>query len=448
MEKYTDKGSIITKVEECVRSCPQEEWIFGVGWDDTHWPKKTNPHAKDLDSVAPHHPVVLRKNDTHLIWVNSLVLKLAGIDRFTPEPLGGKIEKDSLGNPTGIIIDRAMEFVHKIMPTRNLEENAQIIQDTLEDCLRKGITSIHNAATDESDFEAFKQLALEEQLKVRIYLMGAVRNRNDDRFLNVGPFEYTPFLQLRCLKLWMDGALGSRGAALFEPYEDDKNNCGLLLWQQEDLLSVLKQAKTKGFQVAIHAIGDKANRYILDAYEHVGVKGLRWRIEHAQQLNPHDVKRFGKNGIIAAMQPLHATTDMEWIDNRLGKNRIESGAFLWRKLLDNGAILAGGSDAPVVDMNPLWGIYAAITRQNHHQFPKAGWYPKQRLTREEALRMYTQDAAYACFRENELGSITPGKLADLVVLPENLLECESKNLLSMSILLTIVNGKIMFNNLK
>ncbi len=444
LQECLDKSTIISKVKEYVKICQKDEWIFGIGWDDHHWSKKTVLHAADLDAVAPHHPVVLRRSDTHLIWVNSLVLKLAGIDAKTTEPAGGKIERDPAGNPTGILIDSAMGMVHDVIPICSFQQRVQIIQNTLEDCLQKGITTVHNASTDESDFQSFKQLASENRLKVRIYLMGAVRHKEDIQLWKGSPQTYSPFLQQCCLKLWMDGALGSRGAALFEPYEDDGNNCGHLLWEKEDLLPILQQAKFKGFQVAIHAIGDRAIQCVLDAYEKLGVKGLRWRIEHAQQIAHADIKRFAELEVIAAMQPLHATADMAWIKERLGKKRIESGAFMWRSLLDSGAMIVGGSDAPVVDANPLWGIYAAITRQDHHQFPEKGWYPKQKVTREEALKIYTIDAAYACFRENELGSLTPGKLADLVVLPENLLTCEPKAMLNMKVIYTIVNGKIVF----
>jgi predicted amidohydrolase YtcJ len=242
----------------------------------------------------------------------------------------------------------------------------------------------------------------------------------------------------------MDGAMGSRGASLFDPYSDDLKNCGLLRWNEEDLDSILKQAKDMGFQVAIHAIGDKAAHMILNAYEKIGVKGLRWRIEHAQQLSEQDIKRFGELGVIAAMQPLHMIEDMNWIENRLGKESVQSGAFMLRSLLSTGATITGGSDAPVVDFNPLWGMYAAITREDFNGTPKGGWYPDQKITPYEALKMYTIDAAYSCFSENEIGSITKGKLADLAVLPENLLTCPPNSLLNMKVLYTFVNGKISF----
>lgn len=439
-----EKSSVISKIKNSLCNYQKDEWIFGIGWDDHDWPQKTDLHATDLDAIAPDNPVVLFRCDTHMFWVNSVALKLGGIDKNTPQPDGGKIEKDYDGNPTGILLDKAMQIIHRIIPTRNLKEDVQAIQNTLSACLKKGITSIHNAATDTPEYEAFKQLAADKQLKTRVYLMGAIRNYQETAFLQDHPQIYSPFLQLRCLKLWMDGALGSRGAALFEPYADDKDNCGFLLWEEEELLSVLHQAKKKGFQIAIHAIGDRANHKVLNAYEKVGVNGLRWRIEHAQQIAQSDIKRFAQMQIIAAMQPLHATADMAWINDRLGEKRVESGAFLWKTLLKNNVIVVGGSDAPVADPNPLLGIYAAITRQNSLQLPKNGWTPKEKVTAEEALKMYTIHAAYACFSENELGSITPGKLADLVVLPENLLHCEPEAMLKMEVAHTIVNGEIVF----
>lgn len=422
----TQKTAVIEEVAKRIKIAQRGELIIGWGWDDSNWSECL--HAHDLDAISPDHPVVLVRKDTHLLWVNSFVMKLAGIDKNTLSPDGGKIVKDASGHPTGIFIDKAMSLVRAHMPKNRNEK--QIIKQTLETCLQMGLTTIHNAATDELDLSAFTELALANELKTRIYLMGAVRNKDDPFFIQT---DY-PFLKLRCLKFWMDGALGSRGAALFEPYLDDPNNSGLLLWNEEDFLKVLKRAKERNFQVATHAIGDLANHLVLDAYEKAGVKGLRFRIEHAQQLLPSDVERFGKLGVIAAMQPLHAPEDLLWLENRLGKQRVESGAFLWKSLLESGAVLTGGSDAPVVSPNPLWGIHAAITRQD----------PKQRLTPKEALKMYTLDAAYASFQEHELGSITHTKLADLVVLPENILECPPEALMDMKVIYTIVDGKVAF----
>jgi len=444
LHECRDKQAILKKVEECVKKTSQDEWIIGVGWNDHHWLEKRDISAADLNAVAPNQPVVLQRIDTHLLWVNSCVLERAGIDDHTPNPAGGIIGRDSQGHANGILIDTAMLFVKKIIPAKSFQDNVGIVKAVLQECLQKVIKTIHNAATDEADFEIFKDLAVKGALKVRLYPMASVKDAQGNCFLHNGPQAYGDFLQLRCLKMWMDGALGSSGAALFEPYCNDCENSGLLLWTEEDLLSILKQAKSKGFQVAMHAIGDRANHFVLNAYEKIDVKSLRWRIEHAQLLNPDDIQRFAGLKVIAAMQPLHATTDMFWLEDRIGTKRIEAGAFVWRALLDQGTKIVGGSDAPVVDFNPLWGIHAAITRQNHHQFPEKGWYPKQRMTREEALKIYTINAAYAGFAEKDLGSLTPGKLADRVILPENLLLCSPQALLNMQVIYTIVNGAIVY----
>jgi len=446
LKESQEKEAILKKVKEKAITCKKGEWIIGVGWDDQYWAKNEKFDLIDLDTVASDNPVVLVRSDTHLIWVNSYALKLAGIDANTLDPQGGQIGRDAAGKLNGLLIDRAMGFVKSKIPGPSLRENMQIIQNVLQACLHKGITTVHNAATDEADFEAFKNLAIEKALNVRIYLMAAIRDGSGNDMIRQGPQNYSDFLRLGCLKLWMDGALGSRGASLFAPYSDDLGNCGLLLWKDEDLHAILAEAKTKGFQVAIHAIGDKANHKVLDAYEKIGVKGLRWRIEHAQQLSQSDIKRFAELEVIAAMQPLHLIEDMSWIGERLGKERLESGAFVWKSLLESGAIIVGGSDAPVVDFNPLLGIFAAVTRQDFNQLPDGGWYPDQKMTRYEAIKIYTVDAAYACFREDEIGSLTKGKLADFVVLSENLLTCPPKAMLDMKVLYTFVNGRMQYSS--
>lgn len=418
---------VFEKVAEKALKTPSGDWIIGVGWDDHHWPKKDQITASALDKVSPNHPVVLQRTDTHLMWVNSQVLNKARIDRETPDPIGGVIGRDPHGHPNGILVDLAMIEVRNVWPFPTFEEKLKISEGVINAFLKKGLTTVHNAATDKNDFEIFHTLAERKQLKLRIYGMITIRNAQENPFVQEGPRSFGDFFQLRCLKFWMDGAIGSRGAALVEPYSDDPRNRGLLLWEEKELLPLLRMAKEKEFQVATHAIGDRAAHEILDAYEKIGVKALRWRIEHAQQLLPDDISRFAENGIIASMQPLHAIYDAPFLEQRLGKERVERGAFAWRALLDDGTHVAGGSDAPVVDFNPLKGIDAAS---------------RLGLTRLEALKMYTLDAAYASFQENELGSLTVGKWADLAIFPENLLTCPSEKLVAMDALYTVVNGKI------
>lgn len=432
------KDEVLEKVKERLHTLEPGDWLLGFGWDEHLWPDQLLPTNKELDALSTTVPILLRRVDTHAIWVNSKVFAIAGITSETADPVGGKILP-------GILIDRAQDLITPFLPKHTLQMNIELTKIVLQDCLQQGITSIHNAALVENDLESYTALALDDKLPVRIYGMAKLPSAVGEAFLSQGPLCCSPFFEVRCLKFFVDGAMGSRGAALMDPYSDDPETHGLLLWSQEALVDKLKDAKEQGFQVAIHAIGDLANHLVLNAYEKVGVKNLRWRIEHAQLLDTKDVKRFAELGVIAAMQPLHLIEDMPWMEKRLGKKRVQERSFLWRSLLDAKAIIAGGSDAPVVDINPFLGLYAAITRQNLQGHPQEGWHAKERVSAYEALQMYTTHAAYAQFREHELGSITPGKLADLIVLPENLLTCHPKALLDMKVLFTIVNGKIAYD---
>ena len=437
------KDEILKLVREKTKEAKRGEWIFGYGWDEHVWPEIEYPSAKDLDDFSPNNPIFLRRIDTHLSWVNTVALKLAHIDKSTPDPVGGKIYHDKEGNPTGILVDAASRAVYDVIPPYTPEQALDLVQHAFQEAVQKGVTSIHNAATFDYDLAVFKYLAAQNKLPVRVHAMLAVLSKNTP-LEGLKPESFGPFLEVRCLKMFMDGALGSRGAKMKSEYHDDPGNTGLQLWQDTDLLKVLDYAKKMGFQVGTHAIGDFANYQILNAYEKIGVKGLRWRVEHVQVLDKKDMNRFASLGVIASMQPLHLSADMHWFESRVGLERSQQGAFLWRSLIDSGAIIAGGSDSPVVDINPLWGIYSAITRKDLKGLPKEGWFPKEVVTREEALKMYTINGAYAAFRENELGSITVGKLADIVVLPDNILTCEPEKLIDMKVLYTIIDGKIVY----
>lgn len=439
-----DKKAIVDLVRARASSAAKGAWILGRGWDQNDWPVKEFPVAGDLDAVSPDNPVVLGRVDGHACWINSRALAIAGITADTKDPDGGKVIRDTSGKPTGVLVDNAMELVLSKMKMLTLDESIQRVQLALKEAAQKGITLITDAGSGRdgsNDLEAFKTLAARNELPVRVYSMAWMPSQTGKTLLSTGPQHFGPYLEERCVKLIMDGALGSRGAALLQPYSDDPGNSGLLMWKEQDLLEVLRLAKQKGIQVAIHSIGDRANRQVLDAYEKTNARDLRWRIEHAQVLAPEDLPRFAKLDVIASMQPTHATSDGPWAGDRLGPDRVK-GAYAWRSLLDLKTTIAGGSDAPVEDINPLWGIYAAITRQDHSGKPEGGWHPEQRVTREEALRIYTTSAAYAAFREKELGSIKVGKLADFTVLPLDLLSCDPKAMIDMRVLYTIVGGKI------
>ncbi|MCI0413851.1 amidohydrolase [bacterium] len=434
--------AVLEKVKEQVAKTAPGQWVQGRGWDQNDWPDKKFPGASDLDRVAPDHPVFLERIDGHAGWVNTQALKLGGVTAATKDPEGGKIHRDAKGNPTGILVDTAMDLVASKMKALSQEELIERTKLAAQDALSKGITMIHDAGSSKNDIDAWKVMAQKKELRVRIYSMVAMPSTFGEEYLKKKPQQFDPYLDIRSMKLVVDGAMGSRGAAMLEPYVDDPGNTGLLMWKEADLMRVLHAAKASGIQVGIHAIGNRANRMILDAYEKAGVKGLRWRIEHAQLLSSQDIPRFAKIDVIASMQPIHATSDMPWFADRVGKERTKAGAYVWRSLLNNKTIIAGGSDAPVEDINPLWGLYAAITRQDHKGKPDGGWLPEQRVSREEAIRMFTLDAAYAAFREKDLGTLTTGKLADMIVLPENLLTCDPKALIDMKVLYTIVGGQV------
>lgn len=437
-----DVKTIVAKVSERVAKAGEGEWIQGRGWDQNDWPVKEFPTAADLDVVAPNHPVFLERIDGHAGWVNTAALKIGGITGTTKDPEGGKIQRDKNGNPTGVLIDTAMDLVISKMESLSREELIKRTHLAAEDALKKGITMIHDAGSSKGDIEAWKAMAQKNDLPIRIYAMVGMPGPFGEEFLKSGPQQHGPYLDVRSIKILVDGAMGSRGAAMLEPYVDDPENSGLLMWKEPELLRVLKAAKAAGIQMGIHAIGNRANRMVLDAYEEIGVRGLRWRIEHAQLLSAQDIPRFATLDVIASMQPIHATSDMPWYADRVGPERTKIGGYVWRSLLNHKTIIAGGSDAPVEDINPLWGLYAAITRQDHKGKPEGGWYPEQRVSREEALRMFTIDAAYSAFREKELGTLAVGKWADMIVLPENLLTCDPKAMIDMKVLYTIVGGQI------
>jgi len=443
---------VAARVAAKVREARPGEWILGRGWDQNEWPQKEFPTHDILDRVAPENPVYLTRVDGHAAWVNRRALELAGITRETADPPGGRLLRDAEGRPTGVLIDRAMNLVARHIPPRSREENKRALLLAIEECLRSGITSFHDAGASREAIELYKELLREGALRLRLYVMISGRDEAlRDEYLQRGPEiglgEH--HLTIRAIKLVADGALGSRGAALLEPYADEPTNSGLLLLSEEEIFRIARRALAAGFQVNTHAIGDRANRVVLNAYERAfrefpNVTDHRFRIEHAQIVDEADIPRFARLGVIASMQAIHATSDMPWVPARLGDARTREGAYVWRKFLAHGVRIANGSDAPVEPVNPLLGFYAAITRQDERGNPPGGWYPDQRMTREEALRSFTLDAAYAAFEDSLKGSLEPGKLADLVVLSRDIMTIPPSEILRTEVDMTIVDGRIVY----
>ncbi len=422
------------------------EWIRGANWDQTHWGGRF-PTAELLTRAAPENPVFLTRVDGHAAWVNRKALELAGVTAATPDPPGGKILRDASGAPTGVLIDRAQQLVASKIPRPTDEQVRRRLELAARECARLGITTVHDAGVNAQELEAYRSLIAAGKLPVRVYAMIGGAGELWQDYLRRGP-EIGERLTVRSIKLMADGAMGSRGAAFFEPYSDDPGNSGLLLLSREQIEAVAREAIRSGFQVNTHAIGDRANRMVLEAYASVlgGKNDRRFRIEHAQAVAPGDFELFARYSIIASMQPAHATSDMRWAEARIGPERVK-GAYAWRRFLSLGVPVASGSDFPVEEPNPLWGFYAAITRQDRQGRPPGGWYPEQRMTREEALRSWTLTGAYAAFEEHDKGSLRPGKLADFILVSEDILRAEPKRILEARVLMTVLGGEIVHSAL-
>ncbi len=453
-----DKQEIVDRVAAKVAESNPGEWIRGRGWDQNNWPVKEFPTKEDLDAVSPDNPVYLGRVDGHAAWVNSKALEIAGITRDTPDPAGGQIIKDASGEPTGTLIDNAFRPVSQHIPPMSKEERKRSIRLAIEECLASGLTGVHEAGGNRETIELYEEMMKAGEFDFRIYeFLRWPLNEQQlphtyealDYYLEQGPQVglYDNRLTIRGIKMSLDGALGSRGASFLEPYADDPDNQGVLRLTEEEVYETILRGLNAGFQSAVHAIGDRANRMALDTMERAlkesGATDARLRIEHSQVLHEDDVPRFAELGIIPSMQPTHCTTDMKWIEDRIGPERAKF-SYAWRTLLDSGVRIPGGSDAPVEPVQPLPGIYSAVTRQDMEGWPEGGWNPEQRVSREEALRMFTLDAAYSVFEEDLKGSITPGKLADIVVLSKDIMAIPAAEILETEVLMTILGGKVVF----
>lgn len=420
------------------------EWIAGRGWDQTRWPGQRFPSRESIDRAAPGHPVALVRVDGHATWASSAALARANITRHTGDPPGGRIPRDDHGEPTGLLIDTAQDLVRPLVPPPSEERFDEAVRAVIAECLAKGLTGVHEPGLDLAAVASYARLIGRGHFPFRVFAAlsgkkawGEYRERAAIETVGDGR------LTVGAIKLWLDGALGSRGAALHAPYCDDPGNTGLVLVPPEEVERLTREASSRGFHVWVHAIGDRANSLVLDVFEKVRAAGgprPRLRVEHAQILAPSDIPRFARLGVVPSMQPTHCTSDMRWAGERLGPERLQ-GAYAWRSVLDTGAYIAGGSDFPVEDANPFHGLHAAVTRR-----PRDGddprWQPAQRMTRDEAVRSFTIWNARSIGRESELGSLEPGKRADLIALSDDVFTCAEQNIAGITPVLTMVGGEM------
>jgi predicted amidohydrolase YtcJ len=425
---------------------PQTPWVQGRGWNQAVWKLGRFPTAQELDTAVADRPAWLERVDGHAGWANGAALKLAGIDKDTKDPPGGRIERDAQGRPTGVLVDGAMELVARRIPPMDAREAEKSLDAALAEMARVGLTGVHDAGVDADTVALYRRYADAGRLSARIYAMIGGTGADFDRLAASGPLVGYGggFLDVRAVKLYADGALGSRGAALLAPYSDHPGDKGLLFHSPDELTAIIGKAIGKGYQVGVHAIGDAANREVLDSFAAVyrehGGKELRNRIEHAQIVAVEDIARFRTLGLIASMQPTHATSDMNMAEDRLGKARMK-GAYAWRSFLKQGTVVAAGSDFPVESPNPFYGLYSAVTRQDHDGRPLGGWYRQQDMTLPEALRAFTLDAAYAAHAEKTLGTLEPGKWADFILIDRDVFAGAPARLWSTVVLQTWVGGR-------
>ncbi len=438
-------AEVAAMVRQRAARAPKGTWIRARNWDQTNWGGEFPLHTA-LTEAAPEHPVFLTRVDGHAAWVNRKAMDLAGIDDQTPDPMGGKIIRDSAGRATGVLIDRAQGLVGAKIPPPTDDEVLSRLRAAARECARLGLTTVHDAGIGEQELRAYRRLLAAKQLPIRIYAMIGGEGRMWTRFLETGP-EINERLTVRSIKLMADGAMGSRGAAFWQPYADDPGNTGLMILKQETVERVAKQALEKGFQVNTHAIGDRANRMVLDAYGKILGENnkRRFRIEHAQAISLPDFSLFKKYGLIAAMQSTHATSDMRWALARLGPDRV-MGAYAQKRMLNAGAVVANGSDFPVEEPNPLMGFYAAVSRQDAQGMPAGGWRPEERFSRAEALRSWTWAGAYAAYEEDWKGTLEPGKIADFLVLSGDIMTIPMQELPKVKVKMTFVAGETVMSD--
>lgn len=463
LTKVSTWDEVVVMVAEAAKRAAPGEWILGRGWHQEKWTRqpagsvKGFPPHESISAVSPDNPVALTHASGHASFFNRNAMDLAGVTEATEDPPGGEILKNAAGKPIGVFSETAAGLVSRVQTTREVrrspEQRRADLRTTIDlavrECLRKGVTSFQDAGSDFATIDMFRELAESGQLGVRLWVM--IRSSNEQlernllayRMVNAGDH----FLTVRALKRSIDGALGSRGAWLLAPYSDSPASSGLETASVASVTRMAELGAEHGFQVCVHAIGDRANREVLDIYEKVwgqqhDGRQLRWRIEHAQHIHRDDIPRFGKLGVIASMQGVHCTSDAPYVVPRLGEQRAAEGAYVWQRLLQSGAVVTNGTDAPVEDVDPIASFFASVTRQTASG---SAFYPDQAMSRMEALRSYTIACAYAAFEEDTKGTLTPGKLADIVVLSKDILTVPEEQIREATVRYTIVGGKVVYD---
>ena len=456
LEGTTSLEDFLAKVKARVDQAKPGDWITGRGWIETHWKPPVFPTRWDLDKVAPNNPMILARADGHGSVANTAALNLAGISKDTPNPFGGEISKDKQsGEPNGMLLDSAQGLVRRRVPPTSAEDAERAVVLGVRRNIELGWTQIQDAGGSYNDVEIFKKLYAAGTIKLRIYKAVHGPGPSATRLLNEGATigAYENRFTFRTIKVVSDGALGSRGAALHDPYSDAPDTSGFLTVKTEDLRPMLTDALRKGIQVETHAIGDRANNFVLDEYEAAfkavpaserKVADPRWRVEHAQIVNPADIPRFAKLKIIPSMQPSHAIGDLFFAPSRVGVKRL-TGSYAWESFIKSGVVVPGGSDAPVERGEPMIEFYAAVARKDQKGFSGEGWHPEEAVSRAQALKMFTLWPAYAAFEEKLRGSIEVGKLADLTILSADIMKIPEAEILKTRCVMTVINGEIVFD---
>jgi predicted amidohydrolase YtcJ len=462
LTKAKNWDEIVALVAEAAAKAGPGEWIVGRGWHQEKWDRRPVPNVDglpfhdQLSAAAPRNPVFLEHASGHCCLANAMAMELGGVTGKTPDPPGGEIVRDARGNAIGAFRETAQGFVGiplrgaelKKTEEERAEKEREAVELAAQECLSKGITSVHDAGASFETIDLYRSLAEQGKLGVRIYAMISEDNSELERRLSqyriIGAGQ--DHLTVRAVKRFLDGALGAHGAWLIEPYSDLPGSTGLNTTPLEVLKETARLAIENDFQLCTHAIGDRANREILDIYEqafaaHPEKRDVRWRVEHAQHLSPPDIPRFGRLGVIASMQGVHCTSDGPWVVAKLGEKRAREGAYAWRSVMDGGAVICNGTDAPVEDIDPLPSFYSTVTRMMNNG---TAFFPEQRLSREEALRTYTLNGAYAAFQEGLLGSLKPGKLADITVLSADIMTVPDEEIPAAAVLMTIVGGQVLY----